>query len=144
MAFAGRSRDIPDYGHIKSQRGDLFLLATGGLWDFHRSAGQDLLDLFGKLLVNSLNPAFRKKTNRHWFDDFSLVVIDPYLFYRFGSRVLWGGTNVEIETLFQSQCKLSMASDQEIRLADRYAKLQVFPEAFSVALQAANSGTKTG
>jgi hypothetical protein len=110
----------------------------------HRSADQDLLDLFGELLVNSSHPVFRKKTDRHWFDDFSLVVIDPYLFYRFGSRVLWGETNVEIEAFFQSQCKLSMAEDQEIRLADRYAKLQVFPEAFSVALQVANSGAKTG
>jgi hypothetical protein len=122
-------------------------LATDGLWDLQRSADQDLLDLFveeseiyesihhfGELLVNSRHPSFQKKTDRKWFDDFRLVVIDTSLLYRFGSRILWGGTNFEIEAFFQSRCKLSMAEDQEIHLADRYAKLQVFPEAFPVAL----------
>jgi hypothetical protein len=157
MAFVGRSRDIPDYGHIKAQKGDLFLLATDGLWDLHRREDQDLLDLFieeseiyesihhfGELLVNTRHPAFRKKTKHHWFDDFSLVVIDPYLLHRFGSRLLWGGTNVEIEAFYQNQCKLSTAEDQDIRLADRYTTLQVFPEEFPVALKAENSITKTG
>ncbi len=120
MDFAGRSRKINDAGRLSAKKGDLFLIATDGLWDLLNGKGNELIAAFFKELHNSAfhrlpewmiqqrHPAFQDGKQRP-YDDLGILIVDPFTPFRFRSRVILGGTRRRDEKRYQEmkdQCKL--------------------------------------
>ena len=145
MGFTGRCREVSDFGRLQTKKGDVFLLASDGLWDL---AIEDVEDVTQVLLeglktdpvhrlpdcvVRTRHPAFRTGTNNP-YDDFGMVLLDPANLSSFRSRVLLGGTSTGAEANYQRLCRREALPGRYMRLLDQDATLWTFPDSLPQAL----------
>jgi len=145
MGFTGRSREVSDFGRLQTKEGDVFLLASDGLWDLAVEDGEDVAQVLLEglktdpvhclpdCLVHTRHPAFRTGTNNP-YDDFGMVLVDPANLSSFRSRVLLGGTSTDTEAHYQRLCRREALPSRYMRLLDQDATLWTFPDSLPLAL----------
>jgi hypothetical protein len=145
MGFTGRSREVSDFGRLQTKKGDIFLLASDGLWDLAVEDDEDVAQALLRGLktdpvhrlpdcvVRTRHPAFRTDTNNS-YDDFGMVLVDPANLSLFRSRVLLGGTSTNAEAHYQRLCRQEAFPSRYMRLLDQDATLWTFPDSLPRAL----------
>lgn len=139
MGFAGRSRKIGDAGLIRASEGDLFLLATDGLWDLLNGTGEELIRTFFEELqttpfyrlpeqmIRQRHPAYQDG-ERHVYDDLGILIVNPFAPFRFRTRVILGGTTRRDEKLYQEMKEQHDLQDRYLPLPERRDSSWVFPD----------------
>ena len=141
MGFAGRSKHIIDSGLLQAKQGDLFLLATDGVWDLLNGKSENLIRSFFEMLkttpfpalperlVKQKHPAFQEGTDQQ-YDDLCVLLVDPFRFSGFRSRVLMGGTGRREEKHYQALRTQNTFPDRSVRLPENGLPLWIFPDQF--------------
>jgi len=139
MGFAGRSKRVMDSGKISAGQGDLFLLASDGLWDLLSGRRRDLIRFvfeelqagpfhtFPERLVRAKHPSFRGALDQP-YDDLSILLVSPGGLARVRSRMLVGGTGKGMEMHYRKQRSRGALPDRQLRLPGRDSSLWVFPD----------------
>ena len=140
MGFAGRSTRIMDSGRLLAKQGDLFLLASDGVWDLlgGGESGNLIRNFFELLkttpfpvlperLVKRKHPAFQDVNSRP-HDDLSVLLVDPFRFSSFQSRVLMGGTTRSEEKHYRDLCTRNAFPDFDVPLPENRSPLWIFPD----------------
>ncbi len=139
MGFAGRSRQIVDSGRLTFQEGDLVFLATDGVWDLTGGDSEELVRAFfnglkkgpfhemPERLTRERHPFFRTGPI-HPYDDFGVLLLDPFQVHALPGRVLAGGTSGAVEARYLQEVDRRVFPDRYVRLASPDRGLWVFPE----------------
>jgi len=145
MGFTGRCRQVSDFGRLQTKKGDVFLLASDGLWDLVLADGEDVTQVLLRGLkrdpvhrltdsvVSKCHPAFRPDANNP-YDDFGMVLVDPANLSSFRSRVLLGGTSTDAEAEYQRLRREDAFPGRYMRLPDQEATLWTLPDSLPRAL----------
>lgn len=139
MGFTGRSREIVDFGGLEVADHELLVLATDGLWDLQGGGQETLgflaetlgagpLDVAPRRLVEEMHPAFCPETGKP-YDDMALVLVRPFERGAFPHRVLLGGTDDRMESLYERRLKRKALPDTDLPLPDGSPSFWILPDA---------------
>lgn len=140
MGFTGRSREIVDFGGLEVADYELLVLATDGLWDLQGGSGQETMGFLAEALggsslqeaprrlVEERHPAFCREAGKP-YDDMALVVVRPFERGAFPHRVLLGGTDDRMESLYERRLTRKVLPDADLTLPDGSPSFWILPDA---------------